>query len=79
MLGLLTLGIGYWAGAPPEAWQTMAFTTLALAQMGSTRHSHFQQASLQGCLFSNPLLVGSVLLTLVMQLAASTFPSFSPS
>ena len=36
MLGLLTMGIGYWGWATgQEAWQTMAFTTLTLAQMGN--------------------------------------------
>jgi P-type Ca2+ transporter type 2C len=75
-LTLLTLGVGYaaWVNGV-EAWQTMAFTTLTLAQMGnvlairSGRDSLFKQG-----LFSNLPLLASVLLTILLQLGVIYLP-----
>ncbi len=80
MLGLLTLGIGYWGWATgQEAWQTMAFTTLALAQMGNVLAIHTSSKPLmKGGLFTNPLLIGSILLTLVLQVAVVYTPFLQP-
>ena len=80
MLGILTLGIGYWGWATGQAaWQTMAFTTLALAQMGNVLAIHTSSKPLfKGGLFSNPLLIGSILITLVMQLAVVYIPFLQP-
>jgi Ca2+-transporting ATPase len=80
MLGLLTLGIGYWAWATgQEAWRTLAFTTLALAQMGNVLAIHTSSKPLlKGGLFSNPLLIGSIILTLVLQLAVVYIPFLQP-
>ena len=80
MLGLLTLGIGYWGWATgQEAWRTMAFTTLALAQMGNVLAIHTSSKPLfKGGLFSNPLLIASILLTLVLQLAVVYIPFLQP-
>jgi Ca2+-transporting ATPase len=75
-LTLLTLAVGYtaWANGV-EAWQTMAFTTLTLAQMGivlairSSRDSLFKQG-----LFTNLPLLGAILLTVLLQLAVIYVP-----
>ena len=59
--------------------QTMVFTVLTLAQMGhvlairSERDSLFSQG-----LFSNPALLGAVVLTFVLQLATIYMPSLNP-
>ena len=62
-------------GSDPRIWQTMVFTTLALSQMGNAlavRSDHQLVARLG--LLSNPLLVGAVLLTLVLQMAVVYVP-----
>jgi Ca2+-transporting ATPase len=75
-LTILTLGVGYGAWvAGIEVWQTMAFTTLTLAQMGnvlairSGRDSTFKLG-----FFSNLPLLGSVVLTILLQLAVIYVP-----
>ena len=80
MLGLLTMGIGYWGWATgQEAWQTMAFTTLTLAQMGNVLAIHTSSKPLfKGGLFSNPLLIASILITVVMQLGVVYIPFLQP-
>jgi Ca2+-transporting ATPase len=53
----------------PDRWKTMVFTTLCLAQMGhalAIRSSSQLLAQLN--LFSNPYLLGSVVLTSILQL-----------
>ncbi|NPA27266.1 MAG: cation-translocating P-type ATPase [Chloroflexi bacterium] len=76
LMGLVTL-LGGWLAwrAGHEAWQTILFTVLTLSQMGnalalrSYRRSLFQQG-----IFSNPALIGAVLLTLVGQFAVIYIP-----
>ncbi len=79
-VGLLMGGLVYsvqWKAVSDgvEAWQTMVFTTLALAQMAhvlairSERRSLFQQG-----LFSNPWMVAAVSSTIVLQLAVVYIP-----
>lgn len=76
LLGAVSLGMGYWAwntGHP--GWQTMIFTTVTLSQMGnalalrSDRESVFKMG-----IFSNKLLIGSILLTTLLQLAVIYLP-----
>jgi Ca2+-transporting ATPase len=76
LMGFAALGLGFWAwstGRP--SWQTMAFTTLTLSQMGnalairSERHSLFTLG-----LLSNKALLGAVLLTFALQLAVVYLP-----
>ena len=76
LMGFITAAIhyfGYQAGNP--AWRTMVFTTLCLAQMGnalairSDRHSLFSIG-----VFSNPALIGAVVLTFGLQLAVVYIP-----
>jgi P-type Ca2+ transporter type 2C len=71
LMGLLSLGIGYWYWkANNPNWQTMIFTTLTFSQMAhilairSGRHSLFRAG-----LFSNKPLFAAVCLTIVLQIA----------
>ena len=70
LLAGVALGIGYWAwsnGNP--AWQTMIFTTVTLSQMGNALALRSERESLFNLgLFSNKQLLGSVVLTLGLQL-----------
>ena len=57
------------------AWQTMIFTTLTLTQMGNALAVRSEQESLfQVGIFSNKQLIGSVLLTFLLQLAVIYIP-----
>jgi Ca2+-transporting ATPase len=77
LLGITSLGVGYWYWLrdPNGPWQTMVFTTLALLQMGhamalrSNTDSTFRIG-----FFSNRLMVGAILLTVVLQLALIYIP-----
>ncbi len=79
LMGVISLGLGYigWLNDPEGPWQTMVFTTMVLAQMGnalalrSTRDSLFKIG-----VFSNRLMVYSVLLTFGLQLALIYIPFF---
>jgi Ca2+-transporting ATPase len=78
LMGAVSLGVGLWGwNRGIETWQTMVFTTLTISQMGhalairSERHSLFHIG-----LFSNTLLLGSVLLTLALQIAVVYLPFF---
>jgi Ca2+-transporting ATPase len=63
----------YRSGNP--AWQTMVFTTLCLAQMGNALAIRSDKYSLFSIgVFSNPALVGAVLLTFALQLAVVYVP-----
>lgn len=80
LMGLLSLGVGYlyfrlYPSAPRELWQTMTFTTLTLAQMGNALATRSDRDTLwQIGLFSNKVMVGSVALTLLLQLAVTYIP-----
>ncbi|MRR32155.1 ATPase, partial [bacterium] len=76
LLGLITLGVAYWGWSTgQEAWQTMAFTTLTLAQMGNVMAVRTSGESVfKSGLFANRMLVGAVLLTFVLQLAVVYLP-----
>ena len=85
LLGATGLALGYWAwsnnitaanGAP--AWNTMVFFFLTIAQMGhalglrSHRESFFTLK-----FFGNPLLIGAVVVTVLLQLLAIYTPFFN--
>jgi Ca2+-transporting ATPase len=77
LMAALTLGTQAWFFHAGSAhWQTMAFTVLCLAQLAhvlairSERHSLFTQG-----LTSNAPLLGAVVLTLALQLAAIYVPA----
>jgi Ca2+-transporting ATPase len=76
LMGFITAAIqffGYRAGNP--AWRTMVFTTLCLAQMGNALAIRSDTYSLFSIgVFSNPALIGAVVLTFGLQLAVVYVP-----
>ncbi|MFN7952116.1 MAG: cation-translocating P-type ATPase [bacterium] len=76
LMTVTCLGVGYvpWR-AGREQWQTMLFTTLAFAQMAHVLAIRSEHDSLfrQG-LFSNPWVLGSVILTVAMQMIVVFVP-----
>ena len=75
----VTLGAQAWAiHTKHDNWQTIVFTILAFAQLGhvlairSDRFFLFQQG-----IFSNPPLVGAVVLTILLQLGVIYLPFFN--
>jgi Ca2+-transporting ATPase len=76
LMGLVCLGLGYWAWQTDRAaWQTMVFTTLTLSQMGNALAIRSDRDSLFTIgVFSNRFLMGAVLLTFVLQLAVVYVP-----
>ncbi len=76
LMGLVSLAVGWWAyGRQMPAWQTMVFTTLTLAQMGNALVTRSDSNTLlQIGIFSNPAMLGSVLLTLVLQMLVIYVP-----
>ena len=81
VMGLTALGVGllYRDSANPadNHWQTMIFTALAFMQMGQALASRSTQASLVSLgLRSNPVLLGLVVITAVLQLIILYVPFF---
>jgi Ca2+-transporting ATPase len=79
LIGALALGIGYVhyraEGPDDRTWQTMIFTTLAFAQIGQALASRSSEASLFALgVSTNPTLLGMVLATFLLQLAAIYVP-----
>jgi len=76
LMGLITAAMQflvYRSGNP--AWQTMVFTTLCLAQMGNALAIRSDKYSLFSIgVFSNPALIGAVVLTFALQLAVVYVP-----
>ncbi len=71
LMGLVSVLLGYisWRIDPDGPWQTMVFTTLVLAQMGNALATRSSRESIFTIgVFSNPLMVGTVLLTVALQL-----------
>jgi Ca2+-transporting ATPase len=79
LMGLISLGLGYmgWLKDPDGPWQTMVFTTMVLAQMGNALAIRSNRDSLFKIgVFSNRLMVFSVLSTFGLQLALIYIPFF---
>ncbi len=79
LMGILSLGLGYfaWLNDPTGPWQTMVFTTMVLAQMGNALAIRSNRESLLKIgIFSNRLMVFSVLISLALQLALIYIPFF---
>jgi Ca2+-transporting ATPase len=79
VMGLVALGIGalYYDAANPadNRWQTMIFTVLAFMQMGQALASRSTSESIGSLgLLSNPVLLGLVVLTAVLQLIVLYVP-----
>ena len=79
LMGVTSLAMGYvfWAyrQASESVWRTIIFTVLTLAQMGNALAIRSERDSLFRIgLFSNPALLGAVLLTCGLQLAVIYWP-----
>jgi Ca2+-transporting ATPase len=76
LLGLVCLTVDILAQSMPgDVWQTMVFTTLGLAQMGNALAVRSDRESLFTLgLLSNKALLGSVILTFLLQLAVVYIP-----
>lgn len=76
LMGLLSIGVGYWYWSLGLAtWQTMIFTTLTFSEMGYVMAIRSNRESLFSIgLFSNTALLGAVVLTVVLQLAVVYIP-----
>jgi Ca2+-transporting ATPase len=76
LLGLLSLGVGYfaWRSGNPD-WQTMVFTTLTFGQMAGVLAIRSERESLFSIgLLSNKLLLGAVVMTALLQVAVIYIP-----
>jgi Ca2+-transporting ATPase len=80
LIGGVTLAVQAWAFATGHAhWQSMAFTTLTLAQMGHVLAIRSERESLFTMgVGSNPALLGAVLLTFLLQMATLYVPALHP-
>lgn len=80
LLGILSLAVGYWGfivGEELATWRTMVFTTLTFAQMGnalSIRSSDDLLVTIG--VFSNRLMIGAVILTVILQMMLLYVPFF---
>ena len=73
LMGLLSLGIGYWGWITDNVyWPTMVFTTITLSQMAHALAIRSERESLFKIgFFSNKLLLAAVTLTFVLQLGVT--------
>jgi len=67
----------YAADRDPDHWKTMVFTTLCLAQMGHALTARSELPLVQVPAFSNPWLIGAVVVTTGLQLLLLYVPSLS--
>jgi Ca2+-transporting ATPase len=76
LMGLISLWVGYqFFQMENDAWQTMVFTTLVLAQMGNALAIRSNTDSLFTIgIFSNRLMVTAVLVTFALQLVLIYLP-----
>jgi Ca2+-transporting ATPase len=80
VMGLVALGVGVWYHNPANPantrWQTMIFTSLAFMQMGQALASRSTQESIFSLgLRTNPVLLGLVVITAVLQLIVIYTPA----
>ncbi len=76
LMGAVSLAVGiFFYNAGRENWQTMIFTTLTMAQMGNALATRSTRDTLLEIgIFSNKAMLGSVLLTFLLQLAVIYVP-----
>ena len=79
LMGIVTLGIQYWAiNNGNSHWQTMAFTVLCFSQMGHVMAIRSDRESLFKIgIFSNKPLLGALFLTVILQLMIVYVPFFN--
>ncbi len=71
LMGAISLAVGWWAytSTHSEAWQTMVFTTLTLAQMGNALASRSESQTLwEAGIFTNKTLLAAVAFTFALQM-----------
>jgi Ca2+-transporting ATPase len=75
-LAILSAGVGYWAWSNNNPdWQTMIFTTLTFGQMAAVLSLRSDSESFfRFGILRNPLLIGAVALTIVLQLLVTYWP-----
>jgi len=81
LMGLLSFAAGWWYFSPSDTdhryWRTVVFTVLTLSQMGNALATRSSRDSLFRIgLLSNKAMLGSVLLTFVLQLLLIYVPMF---
>lgn len=77
LMGAVSLAVGLWAYTTThsDAWQTMVFTTLTLAQMGNALASRSESQTLwEVGILSNKTLLGAVVFTFVLQMGVVYLP-----
>lgn len=79
LMGAVSLVAGWWfhgdGSGPDSRWRTAVFTVLTMSQMGNALACRAERDSLFTIgVFSNPALIGAVLLTLTLQLAVIYLP-----
>ncbi|NQV25285.1 MAG: cation-translocating P-type ATPase [Rhodopirellula sp.] len=79
LMGAVSLAAGWWfrgdGSGPDSHWRTAVFTVLTVSQMGNALACRSQRDLLMRIgVFSNPALLGAVLLTLCLQLAVIYLP-----
>jgi Ca2+-transporting ATPase len=76
LLAILSAGVGYWAWSNNNPdWQTMIFTTLTFGQMAAVLSLRSDSESFfRFGILRNPLLIGAVALTVLLQLAVTYWP-----
>jgi P-type Ca2+ transporter type 2C len=78
LMGSVTLGTQLWGAHAGYHWRSMTFSVLALSQMGHVLAIRSEDASLFRLgLWSNPALLGAVVVTLVLQLAILYVPGLT--
>jgi Ca2+-transporting ATPase len=76
LMAVVSLGVGFWAWSEKnDAWQTMIFTTLVLSQLGNALALRSERDSVFSIgFFANRAMLGTVLVTLALQLAVVYVP-----
>ncbi|MEB3296836.1 MAG: cation-translocating P-type ATPase [Cyanobacteriota bacterium] len=77
VFGLITIAMMTYAERREDPWPTMVFTTLCLAQMGHALSARSTLPLLQVNPWSNPALLGSVVLTTGLQLMLLYVPALA--
>jgi len=80
LIGAVSLIAQAWAyNAGSNTWQTMVFTTLTFAQLAHVMGIRSERNSLFAIgVFSNPYLIGAIVLTVFLQLATIYLPWLQP-
>ncbi|MEB3264996.1 MAG: cation-translocating P-type ATPase [Cyanobacteriota bacterium] len=77
VFALITIALMVLASRTGAPWKTMVFTTLCLAQMGHALAARSDRPLIQINPFSNPWLLGAVLLTTALQLLLLYVPTLA--